>query len=187
MQIRKVLFGLAIALFATSSLVAQDVDKKAKKALERATKNATNQMMRQFEKANLTDDQKSKASAIVEKHVKKLNEARKEQEALLSDEQKAKRKEASEKAKADGKKGQAMFKAGFEAMGLSGDTLTKFNECKKKITGVNGQIKKEITALLTDEQKAAMPKKGKGKGKGKGAKKGKGKNQTVSLKLPNMT
>ncbi len=31
MQIRKVLFGLAIALFATSSLVAQDVDKKAKK------------------------------------------------------------------------------------------------------------------------------------------------------------
>jgi len=191
MQMRKVLFGLAIALFATSSLVAQDVDKKAKKALERATKSATTQMMKQFEKASLTDDQKSKATAIVEKHVKSLMEARKAQDALLSDEQKEKRKAAVAKAKAAGKKGQAMTKAGFEAMGLSDETLKKYNAAKKKVNEVNGKMKAAIMALLSDEQKAAMPKaraKGKGKGKGKPKKKdGDGETQTVSLKLPNMT
>lgn len=194
MQTRNLLFGLVIALFATTSLVAQDDDAKAKKALDRATKNLATQTMKHFAKASLTDEQKTKATAVVEKHVKSFMEARKAQDALLTDEQKAKRKAAIAKAKEDGVKKSEIFKLGHAALGLSEELQKKFDEAKKKINGVNATIKSEITAMLTDEQKAAMPKKKKGgKGKGKG-KKGKMKekegaadgNQTVSLKLPNM-
>ena len=65
---------------------------------------------------------------------------------------------------------------------------------KKKVGEVTAKMRMAITGLLTDEQKAALPKKGKGgKGKGKGKKKSdgdakpKGGTQNVSLKLPGMT
>lgn len=191
MQMRKILFGLAIALFATTSLVAQDVDKKAKKAIERATKNVTNQMMKHFAKAELTDDQKTKATAVVEKHVKSYMEAKKAQDDLLTADQKTKRKTAMAKLKEEGVKKQELYKKAHAAMELNEETQKKFDAAKKKVNGISTGMKNEITALLTDEQKAAMPKKGKGKGKGKkkknnGDKAQKG-DQTVSLKLPNMT
>ena len=195
MQITKVWFSLALAVMMAATCVAQDTDKKkdqkADKAKARAIKNTTAQMMKAFSKANLTDEQKEKATAIVEKHIASLIDARKAQDALLTDEQKKSRTEAVAKAKEDGTKGNKLNVIGTKAMGLSKEKMKEYNAAKKKVNGVTAKMREAITALLTDEQKAAMPKKGARKGKkkkadGDGAEKGADKTQTVSLKLPGM-
>lgn len=161
MQMHKILFSLTLAFLVAANCMAQDETKtsnpRAKKATERAIKNTTTQMMKAFEKANLTDEQKEKAQAIIAKHVPKVMAARKAQDGLLSDEQKAKRKEAIAKAKEDGAKGNKVAAVGIKAMGLSDEELEKFNAAKKKVTQANGKIKNAIMALLTKEQKTAMP------------------------------
>jgi len=193
MLTRKALFGLAIALLATSSLVAQDNEMKAKKALERVKKTTTDKLMKMFAKAELTDEQKTQATAVVDKHIGSYVEARKAQESLLTEDHIAKRKAAMEKAKTDGLKKKEAYTAAFEAMGLTEEEKSKYDESKKKTSSVVATMRSEVEALLTDEQKAAMPKKGKkSKGKkGKDKKEMKDTNatatQAVSLKLPNMT
>jgi hypothetical protein len=181
MQIHKILFSLTLAFLVAANCMAQDETKtsnpRAKKATERAIKNTTTQMMKAFEKANLTDEQKQKAQEIIAKHAPKVMAARKAQDSLLSDEQKAKRKEAIAKAKEDGTKGNKSAAAGIKAMGLSDEELKKFSAAKKKVTEANGKIKVAIMALLTKEQKTSMPapKRKKGAAKKGGAKKSGGK------------
>lgn len=168
MQIHKVLFSLTLAFLVAANCMAQDETKtsnpKAKKAAERAVKNATTQMMKAFDAAKLTDEQKEKAAAIIKKHAPNVMAARKAQDSLLSDEQKAKRKTAVAKAKEDGAKGNKATAAGLAALGLSDDEMKKFKEANKKVTAASAKMKEAISALLTDEQKAAMPKRKKGKG-----------------------
>lgn len=189
MLTRKFLFGLAIALLSTTSLVAQD-DMKAKKALDRVKKTLTANVMKSFAKVELTDEQKAQATAVVDKHVDKFAAAKKAQDSVLTKDHMASRKAALEKAMADGVKKKDAHAAANEAMGLTEEQKASYAEAKKKANSVVASIRTEIVALLTDEQKAAMPSKGKGKGKGK---KGKKKTeetsatQAVSLKLPNMT
>ena len=191
MLTRKALFGLAIALLATSSLVAQDDDMKAKKAFDRVKKTTTDKLMKMFAKAELTDEQKTQATAVVDKHIQSYVDARKAQESLLTEDHIAKRKAAMEKAKTDGLKKKEAYTAAFEAMGLSEEEKSKYDESKKKTSSVVATMRSEIEALLTDEQKAALPKKGKKGKKGKGKKEMEDTKatatQAVSLKLPNMT
>lgn len=196
MQFTRVGLGLLLALIVTATCVAQDADKKqdakAKKATERAVKNTTDQLMKAFAKANLTDEQKQKATALIEKHIGSLMEARAAQNALLTDEQKKNRTEAVAKAKEEGTKGNKLAIIGTKALGLSREKMKEFNAAKKKVTAVTAKMKEEITDLLTDEQKAALPKRANNKGDQPKAKKGKknkeraDKTQTVSLKLPGM-
>ncbi len=185
MLTRKILFGLAIALLAATNVVAQDVDMQAKKMLDRATKTTTANMMRAFAKAELTEDQKTKAAAIVEKHMPALMEARKAQASVMTAERMEKLKAAYAKNKEDGLKGAEAMAATYAAMGLTDEDKAKYDEGKKKLGSVTATIMNEITALLTDEQKAALPKMGK-KMDGD-MKKAEGAAQAVSLKLPNMT
>ena len=191
MLTRKALFGLAIALLASNSLVAQDDDMKAKKALDRVKKSLTANVMKTFAKVELTDEQKTQATAVVDKHIESYVEARKAQESLLTKDHIAKRKAALEKAKEDGVKKKEAYAAANEAMGLTEEEKTKYDESKKKTNSIVANVRTEITALLTDEQKAAMPAKGKKGKKGKGKKAMKDAkatdSQAVSLKLPNMT
>lgn len=192
MQITKVALGLMLALLVTATCVAQDTDKKqdakAKRATERAIKNTTAQMMKTFSKANLTDEQKEQAAAVIKKHVGSLIKARQAQDALLTDEQKKNRTEAMAKAKEEGAKRNKLNAAGTKAMGLTKEEMKKYNAAKKQVTQVTAKMKEAITALLTDEQKALMPKRGNRRGKKKqdGADKAADKTQTVSLKLPGM-
>jgi hypothetical protein len=178
MQITKVLFSLTLALVIAATCTAQDAAKKAdgkdKKAMERAVKNTTSQMMKTFAKANLTEEQQAKAKAVIEKHIGSLIEARKAQDALLTDDQKKARTEAMAKAKEDGTKGPKLAAVGTKAMGLTGEDLEKYNAAKKKVNDASAQIKDAIMALLTDEQKAAMPKPKAGGKKGKKKKDGDG-------------
>ena len=188
MQIQRVLFTLVLGFLVSASCFAQDAT-KAEKRKAKAVKNTTKQMMKQFSAAELTDEQKEKATALVEKHIVAMMEARKAQEDLLSDEQKEKRKAGIAKAKEDGVKGNKVFAAGIEAMELGEDKLKEFNACRKKQAEITDKVKSGIKELLTEEQLAALPKKGNRKGKGKNKKDAttEGETQTVSLKLPGMT
>ena len=188
MQITRVLFSLMLAFVVTASCMAQDADKKkGKKGADRALKNTTAQMMKTFAKANLTEEQQAKAKAVIEKHISGLMEARKAQDSLLTDDQKKARTEAVAKAKADGAKGPKLNAVGTKAMGLSKEEAKKYNDAKKKVAAASAKIKSAIMELLTDEQKAAMPKRKAGGKKGKKKKDGADKTQAVSLKLPGMT
>lgn len=178
---------LVVGLVATST--AQDADKKGKKQMERAVKNTANQLMKFYGPAKLTDEQKEKAMEVIKTHAKKLMELRKAQDGLLTDEQKAARKEAMAKAKKDGLKGQKMTAAAFKAMNLSDEEKKKFDEARKSVTDHMNKMKEAINANLSEDQLASIKKKGgkKGKGKGKGKKESDAATQEVSLKLPNMT
>ena len=69
MLMKKIVFGLMVMFLAsTTTLMAQDADKVVKKK-KSPTKKATAKLMKSFKKANLTDEQKANAKAIVGKHV----------------------------------------------------------------------------------------------------------------------
>lgn len=166
MQVPKILFTMMLACLVCANCLAQDETKtsnpKATKAKAKAVKTLTTQLMKAFSAANLTDEQKTKAAALIEKHIGGVMEARKAEASLLTDEQKKARTAAMAKAKEDGLKGAEMNKAVTAALGLSEEKLKELSAAKKKITAAQNKIKNAITGLLTDEQKAAMPKKGKG-------------------------
>ncbi len=189
----RLFLGLALALCFATVGTAQDEAKGKAKGKERALKTTTTQMMKAFEAAELTDEQKKKAAAIVEKHINAVIAARQAVSELLTKDQQKAKQAATKKAKEDGLKGAEATAAVNKALGLSEADMAKYKEAMKKPQEVTAKIKAAITELLTDDQKAALPKpkgkKGAAKGKGK-KKKGDGgddKLQTVSLKLPNMT
>ncbi len=182
MQIHRVLFTMVLGLIVTANCFAQD-DARAKKQKAKALKSSTKQIMRQFKAAELTDEQKEKATAIIEKHIDSVIEARKASEGLLSDEQKEKRKAGIAAAKEEGLKGNKATNAGIAAMGLSEEKLKEFKQSRNKVKAANAKISAAIKELLTEEQIAALPK----KGKRKKMKDAATTTQTVSLKLPGMT
>ena len=192
----RLVLGLALALcFATVGVAQDDAPAKKKgadKAKSQALKSTTAQMMKAFTPAKLTEEQKEKATAIIEKHIDSLLAARKVAADMLTKDQKKTKREAAKKAKEDGLKGPKAAEAVDVALGLPEEKLAEYKAALKKPQEVTAKIKAAITELLTDDQKAAMPKRGKGK-KAKGGKKKKdkaesdGNLQTVALKLPNMT
>ena len=68
-------------------------------------------------------------------------------------------------------------------MGLSEEKLKEFKQSRNKVKAANAKISAAIKELLTEEQIAALPK----KGKRKKMKDAATTTQTVSLKLPGMT
>lgn len=193
MQTRRILLSLTVGACVMTSVLAncfaQDdakpSDKKNKQAAARAIKGTTARMMKLFTPANLTEEQKEQATAMIKKQVPKILAARKAKEALLTPEQKKARKAAVAKLKEQGVKGAKRVKGGIAAMELSDEELSQFNSANEKISKATQQIRRQITGLLSEEQLAAMPKRQRKPGK-----KDKATvvlTQTVSLKLPGMT
>lgn len=190
MKLKSTLFALALMLGLVASSMAQDTDKRKEKQFERATKNTSKQLMKYYGPAKLTDEQKEKATEVIEKHVKKLVELRRAQEGLLSADQRKMRKEAVTKAKADGLKGQKMAAAGFKAMGLTEDEKKEFDKAKKAVNSHLAALRSEINKNLSEDQVASLKKRKGKQGQGKRGKKkpdGDGSLQLVSVKLPGMT
>jgi hypothetical protein len=194
MQIQRVLFSLMLAFLVSANCLAQDEktetsSPKATKAKARAIKATTTQLLKAFGAANLTDEQKEKAAALVEKHIQGVLDARAAEGSFLTAAQKKARTDAIAKAKKDGVKGKKVAAAAVAAMGLSEEQLAEYNAVKKNVNAAQNKIKDAITALLTDEQETSLSKKGKGgkKKDGVAATTGNGKTQKVSLKLPGMT
>lgn len=175
--------------FATVAVAQDDAKKGNDKKKARAASSANSYIMKAFKSVEMTDEQKKKAEAVLAKYDGDMKDARKAVTSVLSKEENKAKNEARKEAAKAGLKGKEMTEAVEKAMGLSEEKMAKYREALKKPAAVTQKVKDEIMALLTDDQKAKMPKPKKGKGKGKGKKKPKGDGnlQTVSLKLPNMT
>lgn len=101
----------------------------------------------------LTAEQQTKLDAIKKEEGPKLAELAAKLDGILTDEQKATRKEAAAKAKADGKKGKEANAAVEEALKLTDDQKKARAEIQPAMAKLQRSIKEQIHALLTDEQK----------------------------------
>jgi len=143
------LLSLALALVIAAPLFAAD---KEKKKGPRKKPDPATWILKRFEKAELTDDQVAKIKQLVAKVAEETAECRKK--AAPTPEQQKARKEAMEKAKAEGKEGRELYAAARDAVKLSPDQEAAMKEVRK----AHGAMWKEIMGMLTDEQKAKLGK-----------------------------
>ena len=88
---------------------------------------------------------------------------------------------AVKKGRTAGLKGKELAAAGLAAMGLTEAQQASYSEADENLNSISKTVQTEILALLTDEQKAALPKKLRGKKKkGDKKKKKKGKKDEKS-------
>ena len=176
MLMKKIVFGLVVMFLASATtLMAQDADDAVKKE-KSPTKKATAKLMKSFKKANLTDEQKANAKAIVGKHVESYLAAKKAADELLTEDQITLQAAAVKKGRTAGLKGKELAAAGLAAMGLTEAQQASYSEADENLNSISKTVQTEILTLLTDEQKAALPKKLRGKKK-KGDKKKKKKSK----------
>jgi Skp family chaperone for outer membrane proteins len=135
----------ALVLVAMSGLAQAQNAKKAAKAAE-----AVFEIPKEI---TLTDEQKAKLEEIKKEQSPKVSELQKKLDTVLTAEQKAARKEATSKAKADGKKGKDLQAAVDEAMKLTDEQKKQRSELQPELAKLQQSIKEQIHGLLTDEQK----------------------------------
>jgi len=148
--------------------VAQDENTSKKRGKRGQQNNVANQMLKQLEDIELTDEQVAKIKEHGKVASAKMKEIR--DEAGITAEVMKKRMEAQKSLKDSGKKGKELTAAINEAAG--------YNEAQVaatvKMNEVRNELKKKIIEMLSDEQKAKLstafkrgtaPKRGAAKGK----------------------
>jgi hypothetical protein len=143
------LLSLTLALVIAAPLFAAD---KEKKKPPRKKPDPGAWILKRFEKAELTEEQVAKVKELVAKVAEETAELRKKA-AFTPDQQKA-RKEAMEKAKAEGKEGRELFAAVKDVVKLTPEQ----EEAMKEVRKAQGAMMKEIMGMLTDEQKQKLGK-----------------------------
>ena len=151
MRTTHILSTLALAVILTVPSFAQEKGKGKKKRGRQPQ--AIGALNKSLQKAKLTEEQQKKAKEVFAKYAAKLKEVNQERTQLIGAETLKKMSAARKKAQQDGKKGKELQEAVMAAAGLTGEKLEKFNAIRKKNTTVTLELKKEIVALLTDEQK----------------------------------
>jgi hypothetical protein len=137
-----------VALTASANVAHAAKEAKGKKANGQA--NAVFAIPKEI---TLTAEQQAKVDEIKKEQGPKVAELTTKLDAVLTDEQKAARKEANAKAKADGKKGKEAKAAVDEAMKLTDDQKKQQSEMQPELAKLQLSIKEQINGLLTDEQK----------------------------------
>ena len=142
---------------------AQNENKKKKGQ----AKGPTAQLRGKLASAELGADLTEKVKKIIDEHEPKLNELQAKADAILTDEQKAARRDAQKAAKQAGKKGKEAQDEVTAALKLTAEQQKKMDEAQKELNAARGEMNKEIAALLTPEQQDKLGVKAKGKGKKK--------------------
>jgi hypothetical protein len=143
------LMSLTLALVVAAPLFAADKERKKK---PRKKPDPATGILKRFEKAELTEEQVAKVKELAAKVAKDTAECRKK--AAPTPEQQKARKEAMEKAKADGKEGREVFAAARDAVKLTPEQ----EEAMKEVRKAQAAMMKEILGMLSDEQKAKLGK-----------------------------
>lgn len=150
---QKLLCLACTLMFATMTIAADDAPakKKGKKnAGQRAGVAST--VLKQLQDVELTDEQKTKIQELAKKSMTDMRAVRKE--AGITPELMKKRAEAQKELKAAGTKQSEMFAAVNKKVGMTEAqvaVLKKANESRQALL-------KQAIALLSDEQKAKLPK-----------------------------
>ena len=154
-----------VALIAVPAMAADEKKKKKKKKGRKAPV-----VVKVPKSIELTVDQKKQVAAINKEFGPKLAAVQKKINTVITPDQRKARSAANKKAKADGVKGKARNAAIQAALNLSDDQKTKMKELAKERQAVQKAARAKFVEILTDEQKAKLPKK-KGKKKKKKKKK----------------
>jgi hypothetical protein len=141
------LMSLTLALVVAAPLFAAD---KKKSTL------ATS-VLKKFEKAQLTEEQVTKIKDLATKVAEKTAPAKKR--AVYTPEQMKAREEALKKARAEGKKGKELTAAIKDAAKLTPTQVAAVREIQTAYSA----MMKEILGMLSDEQKARLPRKSRSK------------------------
>lgn len=157
-------FALAVCLMGSISSAQDETKKKGKKKAG----DPTAQMMARFKKFELSEEQQAKMKEIAGKFAGKLVALRKEANAAFTKEARKARQEAMKKARGEGLKGKKLQ----EAVNKAAPVPEAAAAAQKKMAEMQKEMREALTAVLTDEQKAKLPKRGAGnKGKKKKKKK----------------
>ena len=163
MRTARILMTLAIAMFLTAPLMAQQKPQK-KRAVARLSAPSRvlarlSKLHKTMESLDLSDEQKEAFKKMHEEVGPKMKEALEKVSELLTEEQKTAAKEAAKKAKEAGKEGWALFRSIESAVKLTDAQKEKMEEVGKEMTKLQQTIMKKVTGLLTDEQKQTLRKK----------------------------
>ncbi len=165
---------------ATSLLAKQQKKGKKGKKGRQQRKPSVVRLLPKEVQATFSDEQKEKIALLNKEFGPKLAEFAKKRASILSPEQKKAQAEARKAATEAGKKGKELQEAVRAAMKLTDVQKKQLAELTKVTAPLNKTIREKVLALLTDEQKAKIPKRAGGKAKGdraKGPKKGSKKKQ----------
>ena len=142
--------GLAACL--TGTAFVGDAAAQKEKGKKKAGMAAGQQIFTLPKEITLTDDQKTKLEEIKKEHGPKLAELTKKMDDTLTADQKKTRKEAVDKARADGKKGKDLQSAVDAAVALTDDQKKAQDEVKPDLTKLQGSIREKLHGLLTTDQ-----------------------------------
>lgn len=158
MSLRSHLLSLVVLSLCAGFAMAQDAPKEKKKP------NASGENAQVFQlpkEITLTADQEKQMATLKKEFGPKIAELQKKSNDVLTKEQREARKAANDKAKADGLKGKAMQDAVNAAVNATPEQKEKLAAVKKELDPIIAEVKKQVDNLLTDEQKAKLPKPGK--------------------------
>lgn len=140
-----------MALLSLAHLQAADEPKGKKKAEPGA------QAFNLPKEITLSAEQQEKLAALKKELGPKVAAAQKKIDEILTADQKAARKAAQEKVKADNLKGKAAQEAVEAALKLTDEQKTKFTAAQAEMREVQALVKSKMAEFLTDEQKAKVP------------------------------
>ncbi len=153
-SLAKQLTILTLVAFLAAPLCA--ADEAAKKKKKDPADKAVAKAFQLPDTITLTDEQKTKLSGVKQEFESKVKDIVKQQQDILTPEQKTARAEAVKSAKAAGKTGKERHADIAAALKLTAEQKKQQAEIGKKLKAVNGQIKGRIGEFLTADQKALI-------------------------------
>jgi Spy/CpxP family protein refolding chaperone len=152
--------AILLALVAVVAVTPAFGQKEAKQK-ERAAKRAAANPIFQFPKTiTLTAEQQTKLQAIKDEYAPKLAAVSAKQNEILTPEQRTARTEATKANREAKKSGKEAQEAVTAALKLTDEQKTKWSATQKEMQELRKTIEEKKRELLTEEQKAQLPKPG---------------------------
>lgn len=143
---------LALAICAAAEAQDAQAGKQGKKAKAKATPAA---FVLPAE-ITLSAEQQGKLDELKQQYETKLADAQQKVNGVFTAEQKAARKAARKDAVAAGKKGKELSAAVEAAVQLSDEQKANLAAAQKEARKLQAEVRKQVVALLTDEQKQLL-------------------------------
>jgi len=143
---------MALGVIAVLAWPALAEDKAEKRAARKAGAGPIAKIEEQVATLDLNDEQKKKVSDILANYKKKFADAQISAKGQLTKEQKQAQREATAKAKADGKKRKELQAEVDAAVKLTDEQKKARDEAAAKTKELQASLKKDLTAVLSAEQ-----------------------------------
>jgi Spy/CpxP family protein refolding chaperone len=145
--------ALALAAVIALPVLAQEKEKKVRKNAKGGAPAAIAAVEKKLEGLDLTAEQKTKIKDLATEYAGKMTEPQKTVNSVMTNEVRKAKKDAADKAKAEGKKGKEA-KAAVDAAGnLTADAKSKLEAAQKELATLAAGFQKAVGEVLTAEQK----------------------------------